>query len=152
MATAAEMIRRLKALKVRQLAYEAFDETEDTLLDMNKEQMGKGILSTGERIEWLRDSHYPYTPPFAKWKSAQGLQTSVVDLRVTGAFWSSEYIQRNDDEIEYASSIKLGEYLEKNYGSKILGVTPQNKKKYTFGEYFSVFKDKIEEETKLNFQ
>jgi hypothetical protein len=152
MATAAEMIRRLQALKVRELAYQTLDETEDTLLDFNKEQMGKGILSTGEKIQWLRDSHYPYTPPYARWKSSKGLQTSVVDLRVTGSFWDSEYIERHGDEIEYSSSVTLGKYLEKNYGSKIFGVTPDNRSKYTFGEYFSVFKDKMEQATKLNFQ
>jgi hypothetical protein len=149
--TTKEMIARLRALKVTEQAQKSFDETEKTVLDLNKEQMKEGLLSNSEPITYLHGSHYPYSVQHTKTRLRLGLQVEVVDLFMTGKFWSSEYIERHGNEIEYSSSIKLGEYLEEMYGFRIFGLTDKNREAYTAGEFWKALKQKIEAGLKLKF-
>jgi hypothetical protein len=146
-----EMIARLKALNVTVEAQKSFDETENTVLDLNKKQMKDGLLSNSEPITYLHGSHYPYSGGHTRTRLKLGLQVEVVDLRITGKFYSSEFIERNGNEIEYSSSIKLGEYLEEMYGYKIFGMTQKSREKYTSKEYWQALKKNIESVIKLKF-
>lgn len=151
MASAAELVRQLQKIDIDENVDSSIQETKDVLLDMNKQQLDEGIRADGDKIHWLKDTHYPYTKPYAKKKSAKGLQTSVVDLNFGVGIAKSEQIKVNGTELELSSSIKLGDYLEENYGKQIFGITKENKKAYTFGAFFQAFRKRIESASGLKF-
>jgi hypothetical protein len=151
MSTANDMIARFRALNITEQAQQSFDESENTVLDLNKEQMKEGLLSNSEPITYLHGSHYPYSVQHTKTRLKLGLQVEVVDLKMSGKFWSSEYIERHGNEIEYSSSISLGKELEDMYGYRIFGLTDKNREAYTVGEFWKALKQKIEAGLKLKF-
>jgi hypothetical protein len=153
MTTVAEMIRRLESLKVQQSVVESIEETKDAALSLNALQLQEGVRSDGERIQWLRDSHYPYTKPYARQKAKKGFQVEVVDLNATSGkeFYKTEQIKVEGSEIQYQSNIKLGQYLEQNYGVKIWGLTNESRAEYIKQNFFPSLKKRIEGTTGLQF-
>jgi hypothetical protein len=153
MTTVAEMMRRLQSLQIKESVVDSIEETKETMLQFNAQQLEQGIRSDGETIHWLKDSHYPYTEPYARSKAKKGFQTTVVDLNATTGktFYKTEQIKVDGDDIRYESNIKLAEYLEQNYGVKIWGLTSDNKTDYTKGVFFRALKEKIETKTGLQF-
>ena len=82
------------------------------MLSLNREQLKEGIRADGEKIQYLKGTHYPYSEGHKRYRMKLGLQVEVVDLFIRGDYYRSEFIERRDNEIEFSSSIKLGEYLE----------------------------------------
>src|SRR2546423_13498560 len=99
--TVAQMIANLDKVNVAQEAKESIEETKQTMLDLNASQLEQGIKADGDNIHWLRDSHYPYTLPYARRKSAEGYQTSVVDLNKSPGkdFYRSLEIKQDGDQL-----------------------------------------------------
>jgi len=150
--TCAELIRRLEAFDVAMAGHDSLEETKNVLLEMNQQQLDAGVRSDGELIHWLKDSHYPYTPAYAKRKARRGGEIRFVNLKVSETgFRKTEVVSLVGDEIQYQSSIKLGDYLAQNYGSKIFGTTNENKEIYTKDHFFPAFKQKIQYATGLVF-
>lgn len=145
------MILKLESVNVEQSAVQSLEETKGEMLVLNQQQLEEGNLSTGNRIEWLKDNHYPYTKPYERYKKSLGLQTRVVDLNLSGDYYKSRRVTIQDGQIQYSSDIKTGEYLQNNYGENIQGLTDDNKATYTKETFFPDFKQKIEEATGLKF-
>jgi hypothetical protein len=150
--TTEQLIQALSEIDPKQLTAETVQETSDTILELNQQQMEQGIDQDGEKIHWLKDSHYPYTRQYANRKSKLGLQTSVVDLKLTGNFYRSNKIRIESDEVDYFNDGELGDILEKNYGKQIFGLTDENKQVYREGVFAETFREKFSAKTTLQFK
>jgi hypothetical protein len=145
-----DYIEALKKINVHKAIVETFRETSEVLVAMNKQQLSEGKRSDDEKIHWLKDGHYPYTKPYARFKSAQGLQTKVVDLKLRGDFYESIGAKVNEKDIEFNGSSEIAKYLEENYSANIYSVTDENTEKYIDQNFTPVFIQKIEDQSGLS--
>jgi hypothetical protein len=151
--TTVEMIQLFSSVKEKlpDLVENSIDQTSDTIVELNQQQMAEGVASDGETIHWLKDSHYPYTKPYAAEKARLGLQTEVVDLKLTGSFYKAERVKLEGDNLDFYNEDSKAEFLEKNYGKQIHGLTDENKKTYSHGVFCEALKTGIEAATGYKF-
>jgi hypothetical protein len=106
--------------------FEAVKQHEDLLKDLNNEQLNRGIDGKGQAI-----TPY-YTDGYKRFKKSKGLQTSVVDLKLSGDYHRSKEVKYfGTKDIAMFSDIKvggfgLGEHLRERYGKDIEGLTKEN--------------------------
>lgn len=146
-----EFIEALDKIDVHQATVTAVDDTKEDLEELNREQLEKGIQSDGEIIRWQKDEHYPYTLPYVRKKTAIGLQTEVVDLKLSGDFWSEIEASANDDSIVFEDKNPKTEFLEKNYTNKILGINEEKTQKYIEEIFSPAYRRNLAEQSGLNF-
>lgn len=98
------------------------------IVELQIAQMKEGIDSTGQPIQWQRDSHYPYTNQYAKRKAGWGGQVRVVDLRgFTGEYYAQMQAHAANGLLTIKSLNEKAAYLEENYNKdKINGLTDDN--------------------------
>lgn len=150
--TTEELIQVLSKVDTKQLTEQTVEATSDTIIELEQQQMEQGIGEDGDTIRWLKDSHYPYTRPYTDRKAKLGLQTSVVDLKLTGTFYKAEKVKVEGDQIDYYNDDEKAEFLEKNYGKQIHGLTDENKQVYREGAFAETFREKFSSETSLEFK
>lgn len=141
----------LNKISIDEAVKETIEYTIPELIDLQTEQMQKGIKSDGERIEDKKGVYYPYSTPYAKKKSAMGLQTKVVDLFVTGDFYHNETAQFSGDSIIFNNIDEKNAKLERQYGKEIHGMAPETIQKYVEDTFSSVFKDKLKKQSGIDF-
>ena len=128
--TIAEAYRRYHAINIEMLINDAFEGAKETIEQLNREQLEKGIKSTGEELG-------DYVGYYREVRVKQGLQVDYVDLKVTGKFYNSIYAKREGNEYEIFSTdtaskvqslIYGGNRVRKGgFGEEIFGLTNENK-------------------------
>lgn len=89
------------------------------LIDLNQEQMLEGQNADGGSIGDLRD------PEYIKFKRSMGSKAAfsgLADLKLTGQFQSSMYVEHKGDNIYIDSRDDKKNKLTKKYGYQIFGV------------------------------
>jgi hypothetical protein len=89
------------------------------IIELNQEQLGKGIKSTGERLA-------PYSPAYAKIRAKKGLQTANTDFKVKGDFWDGIYANPSKLETIIGSRDFKEKFLEKRDGKDVFSLTPES--------------------------
>ena len=145
----ADYLECIEKIDVRQATNEVIDETADVLSEANRQQMKEGVNSEGEIIRWQKDSHYPYTPAYARKKAKAGLQILVVDLKFEGGFHNALKTSRKDSSIQFDAPTPITEFLEENYTPKIFGLNDEKTAKYTEETFLPAFKEKIGQQSGL---
>jgi len=128
--TIAEAHRRYHSINIEMLISDAFDSASEQIEQLNREQLEKGIKSTGEELG-------DYVGYYREVRVKQGLQVDYVDLKVTGKFYNSIYAKREGNEYEIFSTdteskvqalIYGGNGVRKGgFGEEIFGLTDENK-------------------------
>ena len=128
--TIAEAYRRYHSINIEMLISDAFDSASEQIEQLNREQLEKGIKSTGEELG-------DYVGYYREVRVKQGLQVDYVDLKVTGKFYNSIYAKREGNEYEIFSTdteskvqalIYGGNGVRKGgFGEEIFGLTDENK-------------------------
>lgn len=128
--TIAEAYRRYHAINIDMLINDAFEGAKETIEQLNREQLEKGLLSTGGQIG-------DYGGYYREVRGEMGLQVDYVDLKVTGKFHNSIYAKREGNEYEIFSTdtaskvqslIYGGNGVRKGgFGEEIFGLTDENK-------------------------
>ncbi len=117
-------IEKVIAISERSLE-EAVEESENTLVEMQKERMEMGLDANGKPIEYNKPRKSPlnetgaYTRKYSKKKEKFG-QTKVVDLEgKTGAYKRGLKAKttrgNNEVDIDFESDVKYALAIEKNY-------------------------------------
>lgn len=110
--------------------------TTQQVIDLNIVQLSKyGIDSNGNALKYRKPRKSPasgaYSNRYAVYKSKRGGNVSFVDLRLTGEFYASIYIDRlKAGEFKMTTQYDVAQYLESNYSDHILGLTQDNGQKY----------------------
>ena len=128
--TIAEAHRRYHSINIEMLINDAFNSASEQIEQLNREQLEKGIKSTGEELG-------DYVGYYREVRVQQGLQVDYVDLKVTGKFYNSIYAKREGNEYEIFSTdtaskvqalIYGGNGVRKGgFGEEIFGLTDENK-------------------------
>lgn len=128
--TIAEAYRRYHSINIEMLISDAFDSASEQIEQLNREQLEKGIKSTGEELG-------DYVGYYREVRVKKGLQVDYVDLKVTGKFYNSIYAKREGNEYEIFSTdtdskvqalIYGGNGVRKGgFGEEIFGLTDENK-------------------------
>jgi hypothetical protein len=101
----------------------------DEFEDMQRERLDKGINKDGSVIKKENVPYYPYSPSYTRQKRAFGGQTKVVDLKgKTGNFRRQITAQKyGKGKVNIYSRDSKEQKLEKDYGTKLFGFTPDQK-------------------------
>ncbi len=89
---------------------EAFHQYKDIAIELNKAQLSKGKLKTGENLS-------PYTDPYKKVRIKYGRPTSPKDLNLTGAHYKGFYGTAFPEFFEMGSDDIKEMYLEPKWGA-----------------------------------
>jgi hypothetical protein len=138
-----DYLEALEKIDIQDAAEKTILKTKKELADLNREQLGEGLLSTNDKIHWLADDHYPYVKPYARRRQNLGLQTDVVDLKVNGSFWDSIDVVPEGDEMIFFSQNEIAQYLEGNYGKEIYGLTDAELDKYIEEDFEEPFYEEL---------
>lgn len=117
------IVNRLKQLtpeRMQEIALAAVRANEQAVADMNRAQLFEGLQSTGELIEpqYQSDS-------YARYKFTLN-PLGVVDLKVTGAFYSGIFVSADKFPIYLFSRDEKTRKLVGKYGFDIFGLSKEN--------------------------
>lgn len=144
--TVYDMLERFKSIDINQLIDETFIETEKSFIELNTEQLFEGKLNDGSDI----------TPEYAestkKRKKRKGQPFDRVTTRDTGQYHKEFTVRPDNDVLQIGSSVEYEQYIDKKYSKKLYGLMPVYNEEYTFGPYWSVLKQKLEDKTQLTFE
>ncbi len=107
--------------------------------------MYEGVLSTGQPIT------PEYTSRTVEIKKQKGQVYDHVTLNDTNAFFEQMYAQVDNDQINIDSPVPYEPELVEKYGPEIYGLDDENREEYIDDALFPKVKQKVEEQTKLNF-
>lgn len=110
--------KRLKLLPTvaESVVFAVIDKESELLEDFNKKQLRQGLRSDGSEIT-----------PYYRNILYKG-RIKPVDLRNTGAFYESITVTVLDNSVEYNATDSKTEELQAKYGTKILGLSSENKR------------------------
>lgn len=95
---------------------------EEYILDLNREQMMRGIKSDGESIGEYKSESYEIMKELFN-------PRKVVDLRLTGSFHNEMYLVLEEMPGSIWSKDEKTEMLVNRYGREIFGLTDENKER-----------------------
>lgn len=121
----------------------ALEQNQQKIVDLNVEQLYEyGVNSLGIQI----DTYQPYTPYTVRVKKEKGQPYDRVTLRDTGDFHKSfEVVFDPTGFYITATDYKTEELIEK-YGSKIFGLTPENKQELVAEYVLPIVTEEIKRE------
>lgn len=127
MATIPEMLRRVKSLGLERRITTIIQNTQPDAVKLNQNQLFlKGEDSEGNKLKYLNPT---YAIDKNKLNPLPGLFNA--DLFVTGQFYRGFYAQvKGGKSIIFGSTDSKSSKLEAQFGSKIFGLTKENKKVY----------------------
>lgn len=96
------------------------------IIELNREQLSRGIKSTGERLSPYRSELYK------KKRQRAGLQTKDKDLKFTGTLWGQMYSLAFEKFTEVGSKDKKEIWVEGMEGTEIWGLTDESIDKLLF--------------------
>lgn len=110
----------LKSMNLEESVLGIIREIKPQLIDLNTSQLFSGIDSTGALLKpYYRSSSYA---EFKKQLNPKG----VVDLRLTGAFYSKFFIDAEGFPLLFGSTDDKEPELANKYGANIFGITKVN--------------------------
>ena len=112
-----------QSLDLVELTAIAAKENEVKMVDLNRDQMNEGILSTGNTIE------PPYTQFTVDHKIKKHQRYDVVTLRDHGDFQDEMYQIISGRQYDYFSHNYIAGKLQFNYSPEIFGLTPESRRK-----------------------
>lgn len=124
MATGVEILNKYRSLNIRTAIQETLQETENSALDLQAEQMYEGKRSTGGMIRPL------YSPITIQIKQEKGQVSDRVTLNDTGVFYRSLYMRITPYSFEFLSNDIKRFDIEGKYGAWIYGLSPEMRKRY----------------------
>jgi hypothetical protein len=145
MTTVQDMINRLRQVDIESLTWASLEETRAAYVEAQVSQMNAGIRSDGAEI----------TPQYAAStvarKKRKGQPSDHVTLRDTGEYHRKMSVSVDNEDLKINSDVEYEKYLDERYTSKIYGLESDRLESYTFGPFWGVLKQKLEEVTKLQF-
>lgn len=121
-----KLLKNLQAFDHNKVIIETLRSDKKPLLDKNREQLERGVKTDDSAI-------VPgYSSRYKRARQRKGLQTSKVDLKVSGDLYKGlDYYTTNKETI-FFTRVEYGQYLANRYAMKpshIYGVTDENLKK-----------------------
>lgn len=120
------------------------------LIDYNQnEQLAKGLDAKGQHIETIggeeagTGSYSPYTMAN---RAEKGLQTNNVDLKVTGYFWNTFFVESRAKETEIKANFQKGsDNILYNFDKKydFLGLINENLKGFVTWNFLESFAKRV---------
>lgn len=99
--------------------------------------MFAGIRATGADIT---PAYAPYTVLI---KDQKGQPSDRVTLKDTGQFYENIFVDVNSETFEIDSNDPKSEALQKKYGSRIFGLTPESRGEYVLYHFFPALRDRV---------
>ena len=133
----------INGLYVREIIQDGY--TTSFIIDTNTDNQlfEQGINSLGVNIS----DYAPYSPITITIKQSKGQPTNRVTLKDEGDFYSSFYLDVNNEQFEIKATDEKTDALIKKYGKDILGLTDDNLKiliwEYIYPELLSKAKEVI---------
>jgi hypothetical protein len=118
---------KVKSIDFDQIILESIVENQKPLVFLQKEQMIKGLRSTGRRIGRYKNKTYSSQ----KYKQSRRAGFGFVDLWLTGSFQGDIYIIMRKKSLVFTSGDPKTSSLVKKYGKDIFGLTKQNTADYS---------------------
>lgn len=118
MATIKAILRKYTTVKsgMNDIIRESFESTKNELADFNRDQLNEGFDSQGNRLKKYRNKSYAI-----KKNSINPLPgLGNPDLRLTGSFHKSIFIEVVSDRIKFFASDKKAKMLEQRYGLDLI--------------------------------
>lgn len=118
-----ELRKRLENIDVQDALRQAIVEAKPALIEANREQLKKGLLTDGGRIGSYKSNNY------IRKRQKKGLQTAYVDLKYTGTLYSQidAYVTKSNTVM--FSRVEYAVHMEDYYATKsahIFGLTDEN--------------------------
>lgn len=117
-----EMIDRMQSIDYVSVCDEAFNLRTDDAANLNREQLNRGEKADDTNLPYYRDSTI-------KRKRKKGQQTSPMNLKDTGEFWSSISAYSDNGKQYFQSYDSKYPILDKNYPN-ILGLNSKSITKF----------------------
>lgn len=139
--TIIQKLENFKALKrdLRIIAMDALVDTQDEYLDMQRDQMTRGINSDGGEIGMYRSQSYQYMK-----ERMNPLAGGTVDLKLTGDFQAELTLRRmSDKEYSIYSQDAKAPMLKKKYGENIYFLSQAWREQYKANSWKPNFMDKV---------
>ena len=131
MATAIDLIDNLKALDVKSIARTVMQRNADAFSEANREQMMEGKRRDGKNIGDSPGNYY-LSLMYARDKQNKNSKAGFMnpDLRLTGSFQDSMYMNVKGDDIIMDSTDSKTWDLVKKYGDTIFGLNEKSKEPF----------------------
>lgn len=139
--TIIQKLENFKALKrdLRIIAMDSLVDTQDEYLDMQRDQMTRGINSDGGEIGTYRSKAYQFMK-----ERMNPLAGGTVDLKLTGDFQAELTLRRmsNKEYAIYSQDVKAP-MLKKKYGENIYFLSQAWSEQYKANSWKPNFMDKV---------
>lgn len=146
MTTISGMLERFKELDLKGAVPEIIMLTSGNIISLNQAQLyNHGIKKDGSFVGTYQWDEYE-----AYKKTLNPNLGGMVDLYLTGSFYSGFFVKTENGEIIIGSEDSKSDALQKKYGVNIFGLTDFHKSEYTKKVFFVELKKYIENITKLS--
>ena len=139
--TIIQKLENFKALKrdLRVIAMDSLVDTQDEYLDMQRDQMTRGINSDGGEIGFYQSKAYQFMK-----ERMNPLAGGTVDLKLTGDFQAELTLRRmsNKEYSIYSQDVKAP-MLKKKYGENIYFLSQAWMEQYRANSFKPNFMDKV---------
>lgn len=137
MTTIKGMLDKVKSLDLRSEVPVILQRTSYEIESLNKEQLyNYGVDSTGTKLKEYSSEYYAREKNYDNPRPGKG----IPDLFVTGAFYKGFGVVVSSKKFIIDSTDSKSASLEARYGSKIFGLTADNKKVYALGVFYAELK------------
>ena len=122
--------------------------TSEQIILLNQAQLYQSSIDSlgnnlgGYYFEWYEDLKKGMNPGLG----------GLVDLYLTGAFYSGFFVRVEGEEIIIGSTDSKSDDLETKYGKAIFGMTDESKARYSLGVFFTGLRNYIEGITGLTMK
>lgn len=145
-----QLLTKLSALNIDSVAESIMVQTEQSLEEIQREQMLHGINSAGNPIGLYKQDEY------ARYKQQLNPLPGygIVDLKRTGKFYAGISVYISGDDIVIESTDEKSQTLEEKYNDdegSIFGISDEFKKRYVSDSLYPEFKTEIENRIGLRF-
>lgn len=139
------MINKVNSIQLPLAIPVIIENTSQELITLNQDQ----LYYLGKDSEGNDLKPYSFLTEFYKREKNQPFDRTT--LKDTGAFYRGWNIKTSDNLFTFDSTDPKTPMLEEKYGSKIFGLTADDKIKYSFGAFYDGIKKHITEKTGLQF-
>ncbi len=146
MATTSDLLERLQSLNLRELLADSIEETAPEYVELNTQQLFKGLDGMGQSIRPLyRSAKYARVKNQSNPLPGYG----TPDLKLTGAFYQGYELKVEGDELVKDSDVDYADQLFEKYGNEIGQLDEENHEEYIQENLAPAFYDRVREQTGL---
>lgn len=146
MATATQILARLKGLNVKDLVTESIMETADRYVELNLAQLLQGKDGNDQP---LRPSYARARYARVKFEMNPAPGYGNPDARLTGAFYKGYGVRVEGDQVIKDSNVEYADDLFEKYGNAIGQLDEERHQEYTEEDLAPVLYEKFREQTGL---